>query len=439
MSQIPLDYGELRAAVENRVFPDERYWIDFKRGLYPGRPGEAPVAPTTSERKKAHRELARDAASMAIRGGYLIYGVEEDRPNFSFDPVEMPLEPGVRETVNQAISTQTSPSLQVLTHVLPNPDGSGLGFLVVEVLESPEAPHMTAGVFHGRSDTGRTTLDEPEVERLILRRHRQQDRLSMQMALTAAHDPGSDQRGSAPRAYLTAVPTRGHRDMFRSFTRLQSAAPVLWPHSAEVMNEVARQLPQPSYAGGELADMTYVRRGQRIGGIWHRSWDETSAGDGMAYRALGIGDDGEVRFLRFQTGRALTVEQSRSVILNGPIRREGVIAGVLHESDLLRHIHAFVRLTGVLARQAHYTGSWLIGLEIHGLGNYVSERHNDSMNIELGYRIQILDEDRYQQTARVTTSDLLVEPSDVVRTLTRPLLRSLDREDLLAVSVVAPT
>lgn len=316
-----------------------------------------------------------------------------------------------------------------LTHVLSDPDEPGTGFLVVEVPESPEAPHMTEGMFHGRSDTGRTTLDEHEVERLILQRHRLQDRLAEQMALTAEHDPGIAQRLEAPQAYLTAVPTRGQRDMFRAFTNLQSARQDVWQLCAEVMNQIQR----PPYADGELQVQDYVRRGQRIGGVWHRTWDETSDRDNMASRALGISDDGEVRFLQFRAGRPLTVEQSRSLVINGPARRDGALGGVVFESDLLRHVHAFVRLVGVLAREVHYTGSWLIGLEIHGLDSHISERHNDSLNTDLGYRIQILDDDQYQQTTRATTADLQADPFHVAGILIRPLLRHLDHENLLLV------
>lgn len=431
MSSIPLDHDELQAAVENGVFPAERYWIDFKAGLYPHRPGAPPTSPTRGQRESAHLELARDAASMAIRGGYLIYGIHEDRSSFRFHPVGMGLEHGIRETVTQVVSSRTSPGLHVLTHVLEDPEQPGTGFLVVEVPESPEAPHMTEGVFHGRSDTGRTTLDEPEVERLILQRHRLHDRLAGQMAITAEHDPGPGHRGHAPQVYLTAVPTRGHRDLMLPFTTLAAARGRLWPLCNEVMNGTRQRRLSHGELHGELEGLDFVRRGGRIAGIWHRTWDETHEPRLAAYRALGISDDGEIRFLRFQAGKPLTPDEAASLVLNAPDRPAGAIAGIMWESDLLRHVHAFTAMVAVLAREVQYSGSWLMGLEIRGVANYISERHRLSLNTDLGHRIQILDNDHYRQTTRTTTADLRDGPFRTTAVLTRPLLRDLDRENLL--------
>lgn len=107
---------------------------------------------------------------MAIRGGVLVYGVRENDDGFGFTPTGVELEPGARETVTQVVASLVTPSLEVLTHVLESSPGSGRGFLVVEVPESPDAPHMVDGRYYGRSDTGKTVLAEAEVERLILER-----------------------------------------------------------------------------------------------------------------------------------------------------------------------------------------------------------------------------------------------------------------------------
>lgn len=434
MRGLPLEHGALKAAVETGQFPSERFWMDYKLGLYPADPTRPASPPTRGERVKAHRELARDAASMAIRGGYLIYGVHEDRRNFRFEPVGMPLEPGVRETVVQAVAALTSPSLDVRTHVLPDPNQSSSGFLVVEIAESPEAPHMVEGVFHGRSDTGRTILGEPEVERLILQRRRLADRLIEQMALTARHDPGIENRGAAPRAYVTAVPSRGWRDILRTFTQVQTTRSALEPLCAQAMDAVDR----PDYSSyGELHVADFVRRGQRIGGIWHRTWDETHVPNGAAFRALGISDDGEVRFQRFQSGVSLTSDQARELVsqYGGPLH-DGALSAVLYESDLLRHVEAVLRLVGILAREVGYAGSWMLGLEVHGLDRCVSERNLDRPR-EVAYRIQVLDSDQYRQTTRASSEELQSDPAVAVSYLTRPLLRSLDRESLLSVPVTA--
>ena len=69
---VPLSYTDLRNMVDSGVFPAERHWLDFKRELYQ-RPS-ANGAPTKPKSKnEAHQELARDLASLAVRGGYLVY------------------------------------------------------------------------------------------------------------------------------------------------------------------------------------------------------------------------------------------------------------------------------------------------------------------------------------------------------------------------------
>lgn len=210
MALVPLEHDALAAAVTDRRLPAERHWVDFKEALYPVPPNDPTHLPSKGERKKAHAELARDAASMAIRGGYLIYGVAEDDDGFGFTPVEMDLETGVRETVTQVVASLVAPSLEVLTHVLESAPASGRGLLVIEVPESPDAPHMVEGRYYGRSDTGKVVLSEFEVERLILERRRRAGLLEEAMAVTAEADPAAGSfLTSAPVLLLTAVPTRG--------------------------------------------------------------------------------------------------------------------------------------------------------------------------------------------------------------------------------------
>jgi hypothetical protein len=76
---VPTDYAQLRAALDNHDFPHERHWLDFKRQIYP----TVPAAERLTDRLKddANDQLARNMASMAVYGGFLVYGVEEDKAN----------------------------------------------------------------------------------------------------------------------------------------------------------------------------------------------------------------------------------------------------------------------------------------------------------------------------------------------------------------------
>src|SRR5947207_8499173 len=96
---VPLDYGALDAALTAATLPDERHWIDYKRQLYPNPQPSGTLS--GGERRKAHLEAARDMASMAVRGGYLIYGVAEDKTNHTFSAYSIDLPVGIAETIDQ--------------------------------------------------------------------------------------------------------------------------------------------------------------------------------------------------------------------------------------------------------------------------------------------------------------------------------------------------
>lgn len=110
--EIPLRYPELVDAVNCGVFPAERHWLDFKRELY-ARPPANGASGKTKSPAEVHAELARDLASLAMRSGYLIFGVEEDKTNHTFTAVDMPLTPQLEQTVDQIARDRITPPLLV--------------------------------------------------------------------------------------------------------------------------------------------------------------------------------------------------------------------------------------------------------------------------------------------------------------------------------------
>src|SRR5579859_2003654 len=97
--EVPTTYDELVRAITHGVFPRERFWLDFKAMLYPPPPpaGRKPQK-TTAE---VHEELARDMASMAVRGGTLVFGVSEDKRNHTFAVANMDLPAHLDQTIDQ--------------------------------------------------------------------------------------------------------------------------------------------------------------------------------------------------------------------------------------------------------------------------------------------------------------------------------------------------
>lgn len=273
---ISLDYTELLNSVHGGEFPAERHWLDFKRELYP-RPPASGAPAKAKPKKEVHEELARDLASLAERGGYLVFGVEEDKATRTFTVVDMPLPAHLDQTVDQVARDFIDPPLLVAPTLLTSPDSPGNGMMVVEVPESPDAPHMAGGTYYGRSETGRTKLTDAEVERLILRRGRAGDRLLAAMADTIAADP---EPGTEPaHFYLTAVPTQGLPDILLEYTRDRTAHNRFLTASNGWHNDIAhtdarfRDLTAVPVAFGSMVD---TRRGQHPRGAWFCNYPQAS-------------------------------------------------------------------------------------------------------------------------------------------------------------------
>jgi hypothetical protein len=139
MRAVPLTCAELTAAIEGGVYPHERSWIDFKRRLYPEN-GDA------AARDKVSQELARDMASMAECGGYLIYGVKENKVRHTFTVDEMPLPVGLHETVDAVARDRITPPLAVVPTLVPDPETGPHSFAALRAVVRPDQGHSRQGV-----------------------------------------------------------------------------------------------------------------------------------------------------------------------------------------------------------------------------------------------------------------------------------------------------
>lgn len=123
----------------------------------------------------------------------------------------MPLPVHLDQAADQVARDFIDPPLLVAPTLLINPSSPGQGMMVIDVTESPWAPHQVGGIYYGRSETGKVKLTDDEIERLILRRGRADQGLQDAMAATLAADP--EPGTEAAHLYLTAVPPQGQPDM----------------------------------------------------------------------------------------------------------------------------------------------------------------------------------------------------------------------------------
>jgi hypothetical protein len=422
--QIPTNYGDLVAAITNGVFPHERHWLDFKEMLY--QPQQAGRRPPKS-RDDVHEELARDLASLAIRGGFLVYGVHEDKQNHIFTVVEMDLPTQLDQTIDQVARARITPALYVIPTLVPNPASPGRGLLVVEVPESAMAPHMVGGVYYGRSETGKMPLPDDEVERLIARRGQAESRLrdAMRATLEAA-DPIAQWPDRVSHLYLTALPTQPWPEMFLSYTRDRTARGTFIVQSANIVNAMrALDADRPGDIELALAGLIDHQRSQRTHGAWFYTWPQGGEHFPGTERVIGIGDDGAVRYMDLNAGSRPEGDhryQAAARMRGAPVI---LLAGraVLYDVALWWRTLDVLRLISHLAAESKYRGSWLIGIEIDQLRGRVS---NSMHGPAAGY-----DDDAYSNDTRATTDQLTQRPRLVTGRLLQPLFRDLGTEPIL--------
>jgi hypothetical protein len=406
---VPLTFDELTAALRAGVFPRERSWIDFKRRLYP----EGDDAASGSARERVSQELSRDMASMAELGGFLVYGVREDKINHAFVVDEMPLPVGLHETADAIARDRITPPLTVVPSLVPNPANRASGLLVVEIPESPDSPHMVDFTYWGRSETGRVRLGDERVERLIMARARRDDQLSGEMRATVEADPlgGSPQQMS--HFYFTAVPTQGWPDMFAEYTRdAQGRLKLLQLCSglAEKIRQADGQRPSVAYAG-----LHGQRRTQQPATSWLATWAD-EAHERRGDRTVGIDDDGPIRYINLGAVASLAAAPQVTMVF---------------ELQLMHETHDMARLVATLAERVGYVGSWLLGVELNLPSGHVSQLADDYL-VGRFTPTDTFGAARYLSSTRASALELRDKPGLITSRLMRRLLRGLGSEELLS-------
>lgn len=125
--------------------------------------------------KSKNKEIAKDIAAMAVNGGVLIYGIDEDehgRPNI-LNPIPIA---GQRERITSIVQSSVAEPPAFSSYAIPTATDPAVGYIVVVVPPSERAPHMVIVKgeyrYYGRSETGNVMLSEGDVARLYERRQR---------------------------------------------------------------------------------------------------------------------------------------------------------------------------------------------------------------------------------------------------------------------------
>jgi len=378
---------ELQDAIDTGL--SETHYLDFKRelGLSDG----------------AKKDFAIDVASLAVDGGVLVIGVDEEDQSAppKLTPVDLT---GLAERVVQIAGMRPDEGIPVRTHSVPAASGNNLGYLFVQVPQSPRAPHQVDGRYYGRADRTNRRLSDAEVRRL----HAQQIAAQRDILIDAreALKPLEENRAyPPPLMLLVAEPFGGRDDPLVPLTESETMQQdVLDMVRAAVVR--AHQEFEPSFKSAARI----IRRANAVAA--------TTAMDTESF----VGNYERVAEVRLHESGRITLASRRPVVFpddpNVPLVFEVAIVG---------HTDFFVRLCALVSQKYGIAGSWRFGLVATGVRGAKSYALSQAPFYETGLGFS---DDVYPRATSASLAELEQTPEQVVHRLVSPLLRSLGSHQL---------
>lgn len=396
----PTRIEDFERAVSEGVL-DERHDFDAKRQL-----------------PSSGKELAKDIAAMTTDGGMLVYGVAEDsdsRPRI-LAPINLA---GAAERIDQIVQHSISGAPRVEFVHLRLSDDEERGYLIVLVPASPEAPHQVQvggdRRFYGRSDTGNRRLSEEEIARLYERRRSQQVDREHLLAECIAQSPFGPAEA-------------GRHAFLQAFARPAVPDDDLWDRASADCggeDELLQRLRAATAAIGA------VRWGGRDLGLYSR-WDRRGADkwrlDATSETATNQPPDPS------RTAHADVAMDGRAYLFYGEAaalnRRHanGPELFVAYETGIALNLAQFFAILGALYEAGGLHGFVDVGMAVTGLQGAVSS-HRLGQPIP-SFSMEAYGDQAALRTLRCDARDLAHDPADVMRRLTRRLMRALYGDDL---------
>jgi hypothetical protein len=223
----------------------ERHTLDFKRELEPG--------------KGANKELARDLAQLAIDGGALLIGVDDNDKTVppQLTPVELD---GLKERIDQVARSLIDQPLHVRIHSFVAAGQPGRGYLLVVVPPSPSAPHQVDGRYYGRGDTTWHVLSDAEVQRLHQLALRREHDAQQLLDLEVARAPGLPSERQHAHLIGFAQPVSGRPDLLH---RVLGSQPQDWHQFLHGLRGGAAGRPLTNSWSPDLPEASEVTRRAR--------------------------------------------------------------------------------------------------------------------------------------------------------------------------------
>jgi hypothetical protein len=386
----PSDWAEIQPAIEGGLL-DESHWVELKLQI-----------PTT---KGSNTGLARDLASLAVDGGTLIVGIEEDGLGRAVAATGTELK-GLAERIDQIARSRIDEPLLIRTFpAIEHPDRPGIGCLVVEIPPSPLAPHQVDGVAYGRADRAKMRLSSRQVQETIQKRLLGQTDVTTALAELEEYDLVLAHMRVNGHLYVAAQPAIARLDMpFAATDNLGS------------LDDIVRTVSQ---TGGSADPLP--------GGSWRRNSDGVVASRGInldgrinenSFSRLGVRDDGGIR-LTYGRG-TLSLTKSDATVMNNLPRPDRVIDAGRVTAVLMKTLTLAGRLTD---RHSAYQGEWRVGVRLTRTRGIVAREFTQPENdLE---DADPYEHEAYERTGSSHTQELVEQPAAVAKRLLTPLLRAL--------------
>jgi hypothetical protein len=387
--------AEIQHAADGGLL-EETHYLDLKRGL-----GTTPGA---------NKELARDLVQFAIDGGHLLVGVDELEGSMPvLDP--QPLA-GLAERVEQVARTVPDPPLPVRCKAILSAADPLLGYLLVEVPLSGQAPHMVDHVYYRRGDKTRERLSDPEVRRLHETRRAEADTIDDLLRSHVQRDPCAREGATRRNAhlFLVAAPLHGKPEMLMDLVHLPE-----WWHGARDL--VRKAWNSPPVVGGYIGVE---------GSVGRRS-------DGAAFHNGHLTDDRRAAVMRDGADPSEDVEEIE-LTEDGGVRMFFASLGIpYHDGHYIRDDLAaeaarkMAHLCAAIADHTSYLGPWGIGLAATEINGHKHRLSRNSFNIGVVYPYEGGD---YYSATIATLAELQQTPGAVTNRLVGRLLRGLRAHEL---------
>lgn len=354
--------------------------------------------------KNKNKEIAKDVAAMAVNGGVIIYGIDEDeqgRPNI-LSPVPLA---GQRERIASVVQSSVQEPPVFSSYAIPTAADPAIGYIVVVVPPSERAPHMVVVKgeyrYYGRSETVNVPLSEGEVARIYERRQRSEvDREALLNAEIerAPIEPHKD----FVYLHMFARPVFRNEDMLSQALGEEAHSPNAREQLRKIIGEVSTQ---SVYPRNHSPDFDSLIRYRLMSDGWMINEGQSEPIDIGHMLRLKTDFDGSTHLF---CGRAGERINNRVEVFDGCVAGNGL---------------RFLVFIGKLYEKAKYFGMVDLGVALTGVKGATLYTQNIRYRDYFGS----YEENQYRKTLRTSAITLVDEPRQVARQLFMPFFNMMSQ------------